>query len=275
MLDPAPPLDDRDALARWFGDICVLAGAAIMEVRARADLGARRKDDGSPVCEADERAEALIVAALRRFMPRTPVIAEEQSARGETPVQSGAFLLVDPLDGTKNFIAGGDEFTVNVALILAGAPSAGAVYAPALGRLWIGGASAYVADVAPGQKPLRQAFAPIAARRPAQKPLRAVVSQSHLDPETIGFLDQRRIGERVLAASSLKFCVIAQGDADLYPRFSPTMEWDVAAGDAVLRAAGGAVLTPGGGPFLYGKAAERYRNGAFIAWGDPDAATIS
>ena len=268
---PLARLDEsaRDRLAEFFAALCVQAGAVVMEVYARG-CEARLKSDASPVTEADERAEAVILAALAENLPGWPVLAEEAAARGEVPPASTRFILVDPLDGTREFINRNDEFTVNIGLVSEGSPVAGAVYAPALGRLWSGGATARVRDVAPGAalstavaaRTLRTREAPAAAWT-------ALASRSHCDAETEAFLARHPVSERRAAGSSLKFCVVAEGDADVYPRFGPTMEWDTAAGDAVLRAAGGTVLDSEGRVFRYGKAESRYRNGSFVAWGDP------
>ena len=267
-------LDDaaRDRLAEFFAALCVEAGAVVMEVYARG-CETRLKSDASPVTEADERAEAVILAALSENLPGWPVLAEEAAARGEVPPASTRFILVDPLDGTREFINRNDEFTVNIGLVSEGLPVAGAVYAPALGRLWSGGATARVRDVAPGAA-LSSAVA-VRTLRTRQAPATAwtaLASRSHCDAETEAFLARHPVTERRPAGSSLKFCVVAEGVADVYPRFGPTMEWDTAAGDAVLRAAGGTVLDDEGRVFRYGKAEGRYRNGPFVAWGDPRAA---
>ena len=262
----------RDRLAEFFAALCVEAGAVVMEVYA-GGCEARLKSDASPVTEADERAETVILASLAENLPGWPVLAEEAAARGEVPPASTRFILVDPLDGTREFINRNDEFTVNIGLVSEGVPVAGAVYAPALGRLWSGGATARVRDVAPGaalstavaMRVLRTREAPATAWT-------ALASRSHCDAETEAFLARHPVGERRAAGSSLKFCVVAEGGADVYPRFGPTMEWDTAAGDAVLRAAGGTVLDAEGRVFRYGKAEGRYRNGPFVAWGDPGAA---
>ena len=159
-----------------------------------------------------------------------------------------------------------------MALIVKGAPVAGAVYAPCLGRLWFAGEHAFVCEAAVGAPlPKRDARRPIKTRR-APDALVVLASRSHGDPQTEAFLARLPVGERQTRGSSLKFCVIAEGLADVYPRFGPTMEWDTAAGDAVLRAAGGGVLDPSGAPLAYGKAAHGLRNGAFIAWGDAEKA---
>lgn len=274
LPSPLARLDDaaRDGLAEFFAALCVEAGAVVMEVYARG-CETRLKSDASPVTEADEKAEAVILAALAESLPGWPVLAEEAAARGEVPPVSARFILVDPLDGTREFINRNDEFTVNIGLVAEGLPVAGAVYAPALGRLWSGGATARVRDVAPGAalstavaaRTLRTREAPATAWT-------ALASRSHCDAETEAFLARHPVSERRAAGSSLKFCVVAEGGADVYPRFGPTMEWDTAAGDAVLRASGGTVLDAEGRLFRYGKADSLYRNGPFVAWGDPRAA---
>jgi 3'(2'),5'-bisphosphate nucleotidase len=257
-----------DKIAEILADVALQAGPAIMHVYERGDPGARIKPDHSPVCEADEVAERVILDALAARLPQWRVIAEESAARGVIPVCGRGFLLVDPLDGTKEFLRRNGEFTVNIALIVDTEPRAGAVYAPALGKLWFGGEHAFACDAKLGA-----ALPPVAERRelkvrsvPEQR-IVALTSRSHLDAETEKLLSAMDVSERRQIGSSLKFCLIAEGGADLYPRFSPTMEWDVAAGEAVLRAAGGQVLSAEGVPLCYGKKSESYRNGAFIAWG--------
>ncbi len=272
--DPTPR--DPDARALLFAGLCIAAGAIAMEVFTRGAIAARVKNDSSPVCEADERIEAFLLTELSRRVPGLPLVAEERAARGEAPVQADAFLLIDPLDGTREFLARRPEFTVNVALIENGAPRAGAVYAPALGALWFAGAAAFFVAAAPGGPlPPRENWRLLHTRPRPDDGMTALVSRSHFDARTKEFLAREKIKERIDAGSSLKFCGLAEGVADIYPRGGPSMEWDTAAGDAVLRAAGGAVLTPEGAPFLYGKAAQDYRNGPFIAYGDPGAATLS
>ena len=261
---------DRDAMAEFFATCCLEAGALVMEVFSRPEIRSRLKGDNSPVCEADERAERLLLERLTRALPDLPIIAEESAARGETPKQEGHFLLVDPLDGTREFLARRPEFTINIGLIENGEPRAGAVYAPALSEIWFAGAKAFSAKALPGTPlpPLEGRRRLQTRKRPADG-LTALVSRSHLDPQTEAFLARLNIKERTDAGSSLKFCRVAEGSADIYPRFGPTMEWDTAAGDAVLRAAGGAVLTPEGAPLRYGKRAQNYSSGPFIAYGDP------
>jgi 3'(2'),5'-bisphosphate nucleotidase len=271
-LGPSAPEFDleacsRDGVALALARAALEAGPAVMEEYARG-TGARSKADGSPVTSADERAEAIIRARLYRLAPSTPIVAEEACAAG-APLDGGArFFLVDPLDGTKEFLSRNGEFTINIALIEAGAPVAGAVYAPAQNRLWFAGETAFACAAQLGADlPDPSAWRRLQSR-PAPAGLIALASRSHCDPATEAFLARLPIAERKSAGSSLKFCVIAEGAADVYPRFAPTMEWDTAAGDAVLRAAGGIVLKADGAPLTYGKIGEGLRNAGFVAWGD-------
>lgn len=236
------------------------AGRVIMEVYAR-DVAASQKTDGSPVTEADERAEAIILAALGRIAPGIPVVSEE-SAESHSRDHGGPFFLVDPLDGTKEFLKrdGKGSFTVNIALVDNGVPIMGVVYAPALGRMFSG-----VFGRAAQEERANGAIVPLSVREPQSGALVAVASASHRDAETDAWLQDRGIQQTVSIGSSLKFCLVAAGEADVYPRFGTTMEWDTAAGDAILRAAGGMTATPEGTTFRYGKPG--YRNGSFVAWG--------
>jgi 3'(2'),5'-bisphosphate nucleotidase len=259
--------ESRDAVACFLARIALAAGPAVMEEYRRAAT-ARVKRDGSPVTAADERAEAIIRERLRRLAAPIAIVAEEATAAGEAIEIGERFVLVDPLDGTREFVARNGEFTINVALVAGGTPIAGAVYAPAFERLWFGGEAAFACP-APVRADLPPAAAWRALRvRSAPASLVALASRSHGDPATEAFLERLPVGERRRSGSSLKFCVIAEGEADVYPRFAPTMEWDTAAGDAVLRAAGGVVLAAEGGPLLYGKVGAGLRNGGFVAWGD-------
>lgn len=271
-MSSIPPLSDLDALAVELARIVLSAGPAIMEVYS-SQTEAREKTDGSPVTLADERAEAIILARLRALDPSTPVVAEEAVAAGGAIAIGGRFYLVDPLDGTREFIARNGEFTVNIGLIVDRTPVAGAVYAPARDRLWFAGRSAFACDVALGAPLPEASHWRRLATRSAPAALVALASRSHADPQTEAFLAGLPISERISAGSSLKFCALAEGRADVYPRFAPTMEWDTAAADAVLRAAGGVILKPDGSRFLYAKSESGLRNSGFVAWGDPTAAS--
>ncbi len=263
---------DLDEVAEIFAELTVEAAVAVMGVYV-GDHHARRKADASMVCDADERAEAIILAGLAERLPFLPVIAEEAASRGEKPRCGRAFILVDPVDGTREFLHRNGEFTINIALIVDGAPAAGAVYAPAIGQLWMAGRRACTFPIEPGRPlPPADQRRDIHVRPKPSNGLTALASRSHADTRTDSFLAALPIAERRCAGSSLKFCILAEGAADVYPRFGPTMEWDTAAGDAVLRVAGGAVVDERGAVLRYGKADEHYRNGPFIAWGDRSAA---
>jgi 3'(2'), 5'-bisphosphate nucleotidase len=261
----------RDEIALFLAEAALAAGPAVMEEYERGCV-VRSKADGSPVTVADHRAEAIICRRLAHIVPVTPVIAEEATAAG-TPISAvERYLLVDPLDGTREFLAGNGEFTINVALIAGGAPIAGAVYAPAIGRIWMGGDQAFVCETPLGAGLPDEGMRRRIMTRRAPSSLVAFASRSHRDAETNAFLKALPISETRSAGSSLKFCIVAEGLGDVYPRFGPTMEWDTAAADAVLRAAGGVVLNTAGGPLNYGKFDLGLRNGSFVAWGDATAA---
>lgn len=235
------------------------AGGVIMDIYA-SDFEVRGKDDASPVTEADERAEALILAELAALTPDIPVVAEESVAAGVVPDVDARFWLVDPLDGTKEFIGRNGEFTVNIALIENGQPVLGVVFAPALERLFAGaaGSAVFMEDEA-GRHPIRVRAVP-------EEGLTVVASRSHGDPTALqAFLGGRKVAALRNAGSSLKICLIAAGEADLYPRLGRTMEWDIAAGDAILRAAGGHVTDTDHTPMVYGKAG--FANPFFVARG--------
>jgi 3'(2'), 5'-bisphosphate nucleotidase len=252
------------ALLTLFEALARRAGDAIL---AHYDTECRLEDkaDTSPLTAADLAADAIIWDGLHEAMPglagrAIAVVTEERAESHGLREGHDRFVLVDPLDGTKEFISGNGQFTVNIALIEDGSPVAGVVYAPALKRLFKGarGLGASETDASGSSRPIRVRTAP-------QSRI-AVASRSHRSPETDDFLARNAIADCVSAGSSLKFCLVAAGEADLYPRFGPTMEWDTAAGQAVLEAAGGAVVTPDGAPFGYGKPG--HRNGDFIALGD-------
>lgn len=265
---PEPTDSEREDLARLFAAIASEAGVKVMEVY-NSDFEHRTKADYSPVSDADERAEEVILARLEEALPGVPVLAEERASRDGVGVggkEWDAFLLVDPVDGTREFINRRGDFTVNIALICHGAPIAGAVYAPARKEMYFGGAHAQlIENFAPGEA-LRTGVTLTTRAYPAEG-LTAITSASHLDDQTKAFVAARNIAAQTAIGSSLKFCWVAAGKADVYPRFGPTMEWDTAAGHAVLAAAGGRVIRPDGAPFRYCKGAEGFRNGPFIAWG--------
>jgi 3'(2'), 5'-bisphosphate nucleotidase len=246
------------ATAQILAEIADRAGEVVMRHYQAGPLAgknlARRKDDNSPVTDADEEAEALILTALAQAFPGVPVVAEEEAAAGRIQVVGNRFFLVDPLDGTKEFLSGNCEFTVNIAEVVDGIPVAGVVYAPALARMFGGDAG----GAFEGAKPIR-------ARAASAEGLIAVGSRSHADAATAEFLKAYPVAKFVSAGSSLKFCLVAAGEADIYARGGRTMEWDTAAGHAVLRAAGGSVNRWDGTPLLYGKAG--FENPAFVARG--------
>jgi 3'(2'), 5'-bisphosphate nucleotidase len=235
------------------------AGEAVLDEYER-ESAPRRKADGSPVCDADERAQEIILARLAEMTPGLPIVAEEGAPSAAAESAPGLFWLVDPLDGTKEFLDGTDEFTVNIALVEKGLPVLGVVLAPARGLLFAA-ADGIGASVEDGSE--RRS---IAARATPPEGETVVSSRSHGDREALErFTARRRVARTVIAGSSLKFCLVARGEADVYPRFGRTMEWDTAAGDAVLRAAGGLVTDLSGDPLLYGKPG--FENPHFIARG--------
>src|SRR5438067_4750461 len=232
------------------------AGEAILSI-VRRGFEVESKHDTSPVTEADRAAELIILAALARAAPGVPVIAEEEVAAGRIPQHDDVFFLVDPLDGTKEFVRGGDDYTINIGLIEGGTPRLGVVYAPATGRLHAGivGEGAWLDDGG-GRENIRT--------RSRGSQITAVASKSHLNQPTIDYLEATiGVCGYVSIGSSLKFCIVAEGRADIYPRAAPTSEWDTAAGHAVLLAAGGLVDGPDGAPLRYGKRA--FLNRAFVA----------
>ena len=253
-----------DAIA----EIALGAGAIIMAHYGEAR--AATKSDGSPVTQADEQAEDFIHDRLSKLLSGVPVIAEEACAAKDVPPIADVFVLVDPLDGTKEFLKRNGEFTVNIALVENRAPVAGVIYAPSPGKLWLAGVSSEAADVAAGARIGSAANRrTIQTRKRPPSGLIALASRSHMNRETERVLEMFDIVERHRAGSSMKFCQIAEGLADIYVRHGTTMEWDTAAGHAVLAAAGGALTDVTGEPFVYGKRADDFCNGAFVAVGDP------
>jgi len=253
--------------AQRLADIAFEAGIVILRHYEAEAVEMREKSDASPVTAADEEAEAVILTELRAHWHGVPVVAEEEVAAGRGGVSGAHFFLVDPLDGTKEFINRNGEFTVNIAEIVDGTPVKGVVYAPALGRMWLGdGANGAFELTLEARTPPDLAKARrIEARAAPADGLVAVASRSHRDPATEEYLKTFPVKDFRAAGSSLKFCLVAAGEADIYPRLGTTMEWDTAAGHAVLLSAGGSVTTVDGGAFPYGKPG--FKNPHFVARG--------
>jgi 3'(2'), 5'-bisphosphate nucleotidase len=268
--EPFVPTLDAAACAQMMEmltEIAARASEAILDVAGNA--GIRRKDDGSPVTEADEAAEAVICEGLRRLAPAVPIVSEEQASpdRPQTG-RSGSYFLVDPLDGTREFIAGSDEYTVNIAIVTDGAPILGIVAAPAAGIAWRG-IVGHGADRLPISGGNKISARPIHTRPRPERELRIMVSRSHLEERTKAFIGRFTQAALVQCGSSVKFCRLAEGTADLYARLAPTHDWDIAAGHAVLAAAGGKVTAPDGSTLAYGS--KELLIPAFLAWGDRSA----
>ncbi len=244
------------------------AGRIVLDVR-EGGVNVRRKPDDSPVTQADTMAEEYIERALARAFPDLPLIGEELTAAGRAVAPAERFFLVDPLDGTREFIAGRDSFSTNIALVEHGRPVAGVIYAPLRAEMVVGapGAGLWRARVdahAPFDASALRPFTPFDEPRPMR---RAVVSFSHLDEKTLRWLKARGVTDQVRMGSAYKFCLLLTGEADVYPRFGPTMEWDTAAGHALLQAAGGAVLLPdGSAPLTYGHVNRGFLNPGFVAF---------
>jgi 3'(2'), 5'-bisphosphate nucleotidase len=243
--------ESDEAILAEFERLALAAGRAVMRV-FRNGCAVEAKADSTPVTEADRESEKIILAGLRTAFPDIPCVAEEEVCAGMTPpVLDSAFFLVDPLDGTKEFVNRRTDFTVNIALIRRGVPEIGVVFAPCSGRFFSGRpCRAEALEIEDGFEIV--ARKPIAVRE-GTEPLTVVASRSHNTPETEEFIRGLGAAEIVSIGSSLKFCLVAAAEADVYPRFGRTMEWDTAAGDAVLRAAGGMTRTLDGKPLMYGK----------------------
>ncbi|WP_082552526.1 3'(2'),5'-bisphosphate nucleotidase CysQ [Methylobacterium sp. Leaf456] len=256
-----------DTLARSLVRIAIAAGGPVASVYSRG-CATRWKVDGSPVTEADLAAERLILERLSAAFPGIPVVAEESVAAGHRSELGPRFLLVDPLDGTREFIAQRNEFTVNVAMIEDGRPIAGAIYAPLLGQAWFGGTSSYTVAAPPGSEVADLTSARrIRVRVPPDTGLVALVSRSHADPATESYLSCLPLAERRPMGSSLKFCRVAEGMVDVYPRLGGIREWDIAAGHAILQAAGGTMTAPDRATLRYGDPTEGFRLPGFLASG--------
>ena len=264
--------DAAAALMEPLTDLVVRAGAAIMAVNRRA-MTVAGKADGSPVTDADLAADNIIGDGLAQLMPDVPALSEERAHSARLPYR-GSFFLIDPLDGTKEFVAGRNEFTVNLALVTNGTPLLGIIGAPALGLIWRG-------LVGCGAERLQMEATRIGPAEPIHtrqipkrgNPWIAAVSRSHGDPRSEAFIASRPGAIRERLGSAVKFGRLAEGAADIYPRLAPTSEWDVAAGHAVVTAAGGKVTDAKGASLRFGKGQDGFIVPEFIAWGDPSAAT--
>ena len=259
----------RGEASRLLAPIAMLAseaGRRIVEIAAEG-AAARTKADNSPVTEADEAAETILTHGLLRLLPGVPVIAEEAAAHAEPPRPQGTYLLVDPIDGTRELIAGRDEFTVNVALVENHTPVLGVVYAPKRNALYAGAdGRAWRVMIAPGER-VDPEHATAVRVRPRPQKLAALVSRSHPDPISEDFLSRLPVTEKIPLGSSLKFAILAEGGADVYARLASVNEWDIGAGHALLVAAGGRVTAPDGSALAYGKREHGFRVDGFVAWG--------
>jgi len=275
MTEISSPAIDRDAAALLMEpltDIVVQAGAAILAV-SRSTMQVTDKSDGSPVTEADMAAHSIISEGLSKLVPNVPTLSEERTDLAAHPYRN-SFFLVDPLDGTKEFVAGRDEYTVNVALITHGQPLLGIIAAPALGLIWRGLVGRGAERLLVTKDGKARAGQPIHTRRhpgPGGAWIVAV-SRSHGDKRTEAFIADRPGEIRQALGSAVKFGRIAEGGADIYPRLSPTSEWDVAAGHAIVTAAGGKITDSRGAALCFGEAREDFLVPEFIAWGDPNVA---
>lgn len=263
-------LTNMPALLDIMTDLAIKAGAEIMAIYA-TDFAVEGKADASPVTEADRAGEAIITAGLQAHAPDIAILAEEAASAGHIPALGSTFFLVDPLDGTREFVSRTGEFTVNIALIRDGKPVLGVVYAPALGLLYTGdmtGADGYAMLQTRDQSGRIVSTERIRTRARPESGLIAVASRSHRSPETDDFLNTLTVADFIAAGSSLKFCRLAAGEADVYPRLGRTMEWDTAAGQAVLEAAGGRVVVlEDNTPLTYAKKHRDFDNPHFVAWG--------
>ncbi len=254
---------DFDTLVPLMRRLALAGGEAILEVYGRPDFEVRAKGDASPVTEADEAADAVISAGLREAFPDVPLITEEQSA--SHALTASTFFIVDPLDGTKEFVQRRGDFTVNIAYVQDGIPTHGVVYAPAKGRLFYTLPDGTSVEETGPFGPAAGAVTPLRVSTPDNAALMVVASKSHRDQATDDYISRYSVKDMTSAGSSLKFCLVATGEADLYPRLGRTMEWDTAAGDAVLRGAGGSTVRfDDHQPLAYGKPG--WDNPFFIAF---------
>jgi 3'(2'), 5'-bisphosphate nucleotidase len=266
---PAVGSDAAAALIAPLTELVVRAGNAILAVN-RAAMRIDGKPDGSPVTEADLAADRIIAEGLAWLAPEIPALSEERVHSAKPPYE-GSFFLIDPLDGTKEFVAGRSEFTVNVALVTNGTPLLGIIGAPALGLIWRGLVGGGAERLKTGGGSLAEPIRTRALPKPGQ-PWIAAVSRSHCDSRTEGFIAARPGAVRQMLGSAVKFGRVAEGGVDIYPRLAPTSEWDVAAGHAVITAAGGKITDGHGKDLQFGKGSGGFIVPEFIAWGDPAAA---
>jgi 3'(2'), 5'-bisphosphate nucleotidase len=274
MNEASGPIINGDAAAALVDpltDLVLRAGAAILAVN-RAFMKVDGKLDGSPVTEADIAADRIIGEGLARLVPEVPALSEERVHLAKPP-QGGSFFLIDPLDGTKEFVAGHAEFTVNLALVTNGTPILGIIGAPALGLIWRGLVGRGAERLKTGAGSVGE---PIHTRSHPQRgePWIAAVSRSHGDIRTAAFIEARPGAIRHMLGSAVKFGRVAEGAADIYPRLAPTCEWDVAAGHAIVTAAGGKITDSRGADLHFGKSRDGFIVPEFIAWGDPAAAAL-
>jgi 3'(2'), 5'-bisphosphate nucleotidase len=265
-------LIDGDAAAvlmQPLTDLVIGAGAAILAIN-RAAMRIEGKLDGSPVTEADLAADRIIAEGLARLVPEVPVLSEERVNLAKPPY-SGSFFLIDPLDGTREYVAGRGEFTVNLALVTKGTPLLGIIAAPALGLVWRGLVGLGAERLTMGEKSVAEPIHTRTHPKPGE-PWIVAISRSHLDSRTEAFIAERPGAIRQVLGSAVKFGRLAEGGADIYPRLGPTSEWDVAAGHAVVTAAGGKITDAEGDDLQFGKGHTGFIVPEFIAWGDPSAA---
>ena len=261
---------DHAALVQQLMPAMLEAGALVLGYR-QAGVATEHKADGSPVSRADREAEQILLDALARVAPGIPVIAEEAVSAGRVPDFTDHAFLVDALDGTREYLAGGDDFTVNIGLVQDGTPCFGLLLAPAIGRLFAtlgpnraAAATFAPADMSPALKPVLRDIATVV---PDPRAVRVVMSRSHRSAEAAACLKAFSVGNVQGIGSSLKFGLLAAGEADLYPRFGPTSAWDIAAGHAILLSAGGDVTTADRQPLRYLQRRDSFRNPSFVAWG--------
>lgn len=257
-------LEFLEQLMPEIRSLAIEAGAETLKYFAKDTTKIKQKTDGSPVTLADEEAEKIIIAGLKKLTPNIQIVAEESTAAGKIPTKlEGQFWLVDPLDGTKEFISGSGEYTVNIALIDKGEPIMGVIYLPVKDEIFTGivgkganhGKKGHIEEI-------------INIREQPKDGITIIGSRSHGSGEKLdNFLKNYNVKNHISRGSSLKFCEVARGNADIYPRFGPTCEWDIAAGHAILRAAGGEIKQINGKPMIYGKILQKFLNPEFIAYG--------